>query len=253
MNVEHTRADLEVTVAKELVELVDVAVVLRPAELDRGHVDPRVGPQWHDLAEIPIAHVRVHLDVDRLVENPIQRRPHAPRVDCTQLRRLLGRQRPSFTDRGLVDLNDSRADINQVTNLLGDWSGHGPKEQVVRYVRRAEAPVHDRDRAGEHSLDRLARCGLGNLPLAHRDRFCNRGRSVEDWRSGATAAVRKHPSCPSREETVHPLGEVLDHVGALEFAMDEDVHSFRVLPSDRVADEPIDTRPVRTLIDLPAR
>ena len=67
--------------------------------------------------------------------------------------------------------NIRRADINQVTNLLGDWSGHGPKKQVVRYVRRAEAPVHDRDRSeasGHASSSSKTRDRTGAVPLLQR-------------------------------------------------------------------------------------
>ncbi len=40
------------------------------------------------------------------------------------------------------------------------------------------------------------------------------------------------------EEAVHLLGEVLDHVGALELAVDQDVEPHALLPGDRVGDEP---------------
>src|SRR6266480_3519990 len=171
VNVEDTGTDLQVTVAEELVELVDVAVVLRPAELDRGHVDPGLRPERHDFAEIPVAHVGVHLDVDWLIEDPIQSCPHPARVDRPQLRSLFRGQGPSFTHRGLVDLHDPRAGIDEVADLLRDRSGDRPEEPVIGNSRRAEAPVHDRDRAGQHPLDGLAGCGLGDLPLAHGDRF----------------------------------------------------------------------------------
>ena len=51
-------------------------------------------------------------------------------------------------------------------------------------------------------------------------------------------------------EAVELLGEVLDHVGALELAVHEDVEAHPLLPADRVGDEVGDLRVVGRGIKL---
>ena len=81
MHVEDAGADLEMPIVEQLVELVDVALVLRAAELDGRHVDAGIGPERDDVAEVAVAHVRVHLDAGRLVEDVVEGGAHAAGVD----------------------------------------------------------------------------------------------------------------------------------------------------------------------------
>src|SRR5438132_14137621 len=105
MDVEDSRPDLEVAIPEELVEEPDVAIVLRAAELDRGDVDSGIRPQRHDLPEVAVAHVRVHLNVHGLVEDAVERCTHTSGIDLAQSGRVLGGKRPTLAHRRLVDLN----------------------------------------------------------------------------------------------------------------------------------------------------
>ena len=53
----------------------------------------------------------------------------------------------------------------------------------------------------------------------------------------ASASVREDPAVARGVEAVHLVGEVLDHVGALELAVDEHVEAHPLLPGDRFGDE----------------
>ena len=156
VDVEHAGADLEVPVVEELVELADVALVLRAAELDRGHVDAGIGPERHDVAEVAVAHVRVHLDARRLVEDVVEGGAHAAGVDRAPLARR--RRSAAASARGPPARRSARpAPRPRPAPDLGcDRLGDRPEEPIVRHARRAEAPVHDRDRPGEHALHRPA-------------------------------------------------------------------------------------------------
>ena len=168
------------------------------------------------------------------------------------LLRVDGGKRPSLANGRLVDLHDPGTGLDERAHLAGDRLGDGPEEPVVGHARRSEAPVHDRDRPGQHALHRPAAGRLRDAPLADGHRLARHRRRGQDRRPRAAAAVAEHPAVAGGVEAVELLGEELDHVGPLELAVDQHVDPGLLLPGDRLGDQAVDLALVLGAIDLAA-
>ena len=131
-----------------------------------------------------------------------------------------------------VDLNGGDTGGLQVGHLVAqgqtDLVGNLAQGQVVA----REGPRDDRDGAGEHALDGLVGQRLGVGGPSHGHGRGARDVAPQDRRARAARAVGLHPAVARGCEAVEQLGEVLDHVVTLGFAVDEDVQAQLLLQGD---------------------
>src|SRR3546814_15473936 len=76
-------------------------------------------------------------------------------------------------------------------------------------------------------------CSSDLAPPIDRHRRGPRYVAIEDRRAHATRAVTLHPAVRREREAGKLLAEILDHVVALELAVDEHVEPDPLLPADR--------------------
>ena len=153
-------------------------------------------------------------------------------------------QGQQFSQRRFVDLDDADARRFEIRNLIGqrqtDLVGGDPQVDIVA----DERPRQDRHRTGEHALDRTRGAGRGVTRPADGDRLGTGHVPEEDRRASAPRPVGLHPSVLGSCEAVEVLGEVLDHIVAFGFPVDEDVETQLLLQTD----DPVDLGPHRLLI-----
>ena len=142
-------------------------------------------------------------------------------------------QGKSFPQRCLIDLDRLAARRFQVEYLVADRQRDLAATRLSGLIVAHETPVEDRDRTGQHAFDRLVGQPLSIAPPIDRHRFGPRNIAVKDRRSDAARPVALHPAIHGESETRKLLAEILDHVVALEFAMDQHVEPGLFLPSDR--------------------
>ncbi len=101
---------------------------------------------------------------------------------------------------------------------------------------RGQAPVEDGHRAGEHALHHMVGAGLRVGGPFHRDRVGAGDVAPHDRRLDAARAVGLHPGVLGEQEAVEVLAEVLDHVVALELAVNQHIEADLLLVPDAGVD-----------------
>ncbi len=186
-----------------------------------------------DVVELAVAHVRVDL---RLVA-------HAAGTQTERLDRpvqivlpLRATQRQALAERRLVDLDDADAGGFQIADLVTDRQRQLPCLNLTRYILTSERPHQHGHRAGEHALHHPVGLllGVANPVDGHRLRAAEV--AVDHRRFHAARAVTLYPAEPGKGIAIELLGEVLDHVVALRFAMHQHVQADLLLHRHRMAD-----------------
>src|ERR1700686_2467981 len=95
-----------------------------------------------------------------------------------------------------------------------------------------KAPFKNCDWPCEHSFHRLPGLSLRKLGPAHGHGFGPFNVTEKNRRFDATGAVALHPTVFGENETAQLLPEILDHVGALKFAMNENIETDLILPTN---------------------
>src|SRR5690606_10878124 len=95
-----------------------------------------------------------------------------------------------------------------------------------------ERPVEDSYRTGEHRLHRTVGERLRIAPPVNRHRLRPRHVAEQDRRAHAAGAITLHPAVAGEREAGELFAKILNHVIALELAMDEHVKADFLLPAD---------------------
>src|ERR1700722_3873909 len=109
-------------------------------------------------------------------------------------------------------------------NLSG---GGGP-----RLIVADKAPLKNGDRPGEHSFHWPLGLRLRKGGPAYGHGLRPFHVTEKDGRLDATRAVALDPTVFGENETAQLLPEILDHVGALKFAMNENIETNLILPTN---------------------
>ena len=141
-------------------------------------------------------------------------------------------QGQELTQGGLVDLDRGDTGGLEVGDLVTQGQANLVGDLAERQVVAREGPRDDRDGAGEHALDGLVGQRLGVGGPSHGHGRGARDVAPQDRRARAARAVGLHPAVARGCEAVEQLGEVLDHVVTLGFAVDEDVQAQLLLQGD---------------------
>ena len=197
--------------------------------LDGRHIGVQALDGVDDLAELGVAQVRVDLSVRAHRGGGQAEGSHGP-VQVVSV--AVSIQGQKLAQGGFVDLNGGDTGGLQVGHLVAqgqtDLVGNLAQGQVVA----REGPRDDRDGAGEHALDGLVGQRLGVGGPSHGHGRGARDIAPQDRRARAARAVGLHPAVARGCEAVEQLGEVLDHVVTLGFAVDEDVQAQLLLQGD---------------------
>ena len=209
MDVVHAGADPEgIADGIEIVEDLH----MRAGRLHRGDIGIQGRDRADDLPEFGVAQVGVDL---RVVAHTGGRQ--AERADRPVQIPLLSiaAQRQQFAQGRLVDLDQADPRRLQIHRLVANRQGHLSRGIRERLVVADERPGQDRDRTGQHALDRLVGERLRIGDPVHRHGGGADHVAVQDGRPHAPGAVGLHPAVVGRGEAVELLGEVLNHVVAL--------------------------------------
>ena len=136
----------------------------------------------------------------------------------------------------LVDLDQTDARRLQIDRLVADAQRDLQRSVAPRLIVADKRPLQDRDRPGEHPLHRPRGERLGVLAPANRHRPRAGHVAEKDRRLDAQCPVTLHPTVGRSREALQLLAEVLDHVGPLEFAVNQHVQPDLFLKADRPLD-----------------
>ena len=197
--------------------------------LDGRHIGVQALDGVDDLAELGVAQVRVDLSVRAHRGGGQAEGSHGP-VQVVSV--AVGVQGQKLAQGGFVDLDGGDAGSLEVGYLVAqgqtDLVGNLAQGQVVA----REGPRDDRDGTGEHALDGLVGQRLGVGGPSHGHGRGARDVAPQDRRARAARTVGLYPAVARGCEAVEQLGEVLDHVVTLGFAVDEDVQAKLHLQGD---------------------
>ena len=197
--------------------------------LDGDHVGIERCDRRHDVVEFAVAHVRVDL---RRVGDARSREPEAVDRPFQVCFVLDSAQRQSFAQSGLVDLNEADTRFLEIERFIPDRESDLLTGDRARLIVPHEGPLKNGDGACQHALHGPLgqRLRIGGPFDGHR----LRARDVaEDHRRFHVArAVRLHPPVLREREAGELLAEILDHVIALELAVDEHVDIQLFLDTD---------------------
>ena len=137
----------------------------------------------------------------------------------------------------------------EVEDLIGESQGDLVGGFAQRHVVANERPGEDRHRTGEHALDSPRRLLGGVSRPFHGDRIRAGHIAEENRGTGASGSIGLHPPVVGGREAVEVLGEVLDHVIAFGFAVDDDIESQFLLQTDDSVDLVLHQRGVVGIVD----
>ena len=201
--------------------------------LDGGDIRIQVDDRLDQLIELGVAHVGVDLDmVGGCGRRQAEGADRPPGVGL-----LLGpAQGQQLADGGLIHLDDLRAGVHQVGDLLtqcqGDLVG-GDRQGLIITDKR---PGQDGHRTGEHALDRPVGQALGVGEPPHRHRLRAGDGAEQDRRTHTAGTITLDPAVAGGEEPVEKLREVLHHVIAFRFTVDQHIQAEILLGLDHLGD-----------------
>ncbi len=145
-------------------------------------------------------------------------------------------QGQAFAQRRFVDLDHADAGGFEIAHLIAQCQRDLAAGLRAWLVVADEGPLQHRHRAGQHALHRPGGEGLRVPRPAHRHGGRPPHVAIDDRRLHAARAVALHPAVAGEGEAVEAFTEVLDHVVALEFAMDQHVDADRFLQAHAAFD-----------------
>ena len=230
MDVPHARADTQV-----VARVVQCGEHLHAVAgcFDGGDVRVEVANSADELIELRVAHVRVDL---RLRFNARGRQAEGADSPLQVGRLVCFLQWQQLADGGLVDLDDLRTSVDEVADLVAQGQRHLVGGVAEWLVITDEGPCEHRDWAGEHALHWLVGQLLGFLEPRYGHGVRTANVAEQDWRTDAAGTVRLDPRMLGGVVALELLGEVLNHVVALWFAVDEHVEAEVFLALDDVCD-----------------
>ncbi len=149
---------------------------------------------------------------------------------------LRATQRQALAESRLIDLDDADAGGFQVADLVADRQRQLPRLDLTRLVLTSERPHQHGHRPGEHALHHpvgLLLC-IAKPVDGHRLRAAEV--AVDHRRLHATRSIALHPAETGERIAIELLGEVLDHVVALRFAVYQYIEADLLLHRHRMAD-----------------
>src|SRR5437867_668157 len=191
-----------------------------------------------DRGEVAVADVR-----DRLGGEVLRYDTHGLDRDLDLLR--------ARVDRGLVDLDVTRAGGLEILRLLPHDLRERERRVAARSVRLVVRPVEQRVGAREHALHRAIGERLREAEPLDGHRLWTPDRRGDDRLVVIAVPVRAHEAADA--EALETLREVGHHVAPVHLAVDEDVEVEALLASDPLLGRPPLELGELGLAQLPAR
>ena len=203
------------------------------AGFQRDHVSVKTRDIRHDIVEFGITHVRMNL---RIVADTGRSDTESTTCPIQISLPVLAAQRQTFTQSRFINLDNADTGFFKIGHFITNRQSDLVGDNRSRFIVADERPLQNGNRACQHRLHRLVGQTLCKLRPFNRHRIRSGNVTVNHRRLDATGAVRLNPAIDCHRHAIKKLSEILDHIVAFRFTVNEHVQSQFFLLGDTESD-----------------